>query len=70
MPVEGQEVRVSCSIGVTFYPRDGRDANALMMHADVAMYRAKELGNDNVQFYACEMNASIDEKLVLLEEEL
>ena len=67
VPVEGQEVRVSCSIGVTFYPRDGRDANALMMHADVAMYRAKELGNDNVQFYASEMNASIDEKLVLLE---
>jgi EAL domain-containing protein (putative c-di-GMP-specific phosphodiesterase class I) len=31
------------------------------------MYRAKELGNDNVQFYASEMNASIDEKLVLLE---
>ena len=65
--VEGQEVQVSCSIGVTFYPRDGADANALMMHADVAMYRAKELGNDNVQFYASEMNASIDEKLVLLE---
>jgi len=65
--VEGQEVQVSCSIGVTFYPRDGIDASALMMHADVAMYRAKELGNDNVQFYASEMNASIDEKLVLLE---
>ena len=65
--VEGQEVQVSCSIGATFYPRDGLDANALMMHADVAMYRAKELGNDNVQFYASEMNASIDEKLVLLE---
>lgn len=65
--VEGQEVQVSCSVGVTFYPRDGVDVNALMMHADVAMYRAKELGNNNVQFYASEMNASIDEKLVLLE---
>ena len=65
--VEGQEVQVSCSIGVTFYPRDGVDANALMMHADVAMYRAKELGNNNVQFYASDMNASVDEKLVLLE---
>jgi len=65
--VEGQEVQVSSSIGVTFYPRDGADANTLMMHADVAMYRAKELGSNNVQFYAREMNASIDEKLVLLE---
>ena len=65
--VEGQEVQVSSSIGVTFYPRDGVDTNALMMHADVAMYRAKELGSNNVQFYASEMNASVDEKLVLLE---
>jgi diguanylate cyclase (GGDEF)-like protein len=65
--VEGQEVQVSCSIGVTFYPRDGASANALMMHADVAMYRAKDLGSNNVQFYASEMNESVDEKLVLLE---
>ena len=65
--VEGQEVQVSCSIGVAFYPRDGATANALMMHADVAMYRAKDLGSNNVQYYASEMNESVDEKLVLLE---
>lgn len=65
--VEGQEVQVSCSVGVTFYPRDGASANALMMHADVAMYRAKELGSNNVQYYVSEMNESVDEKLVLLE---
>jgi len=52
---------------MTFYPRDGASANALMMHADVAMYRAKELGSNNVQYYASEMNESVDEKLVLLE---
>jgi EAL domain-containing protein (putative c-di-GMP-specific phosphodiesterase class I) len=38
-----------------------------MMHADVAMYRAKELGSNNVQYYVSEMNESVDEKLVLLE---
>ncbi len=65
--VEGQEVQVSCSVGVVLYPRDGRDANTLMMNADAAMYRAKELGNNNVQFYVREMNASVEEKLVLLE---
>ncbi|MBQ5948406.1 EAL domain-containing protein [Massilia sp. ST3] len=65
--VEGQEVQVSSSIGVAFYPRDGADTNTLMMNADAAMYRAKDMGNNNVQFYASEMNASVEEKLVLLE---
>ncbi|MET0980797.1 MAG: EAL domain-containing protein [Telluria sp.] len=68
-PVEvaGQVVQVSCSMGVVMYPRDGADANALLMNADAAMYRAKELGSNNFQFYAREMNASVEEKLVLLD---
>ncbi|MDQ1813400.1 EAL domain-containing protein [Massilia sp. CCM 9210] len=65
--LEGQEVQVSCSMGVVMYPRDGADPNTLMMNADAAMYRAKEMGNNNFQFYAREMNASVEEKLVLLE---
>ena len=65
--LEGQEVQVSCSMGVVMYPRDGDDPNTLMMNADAAMYRAKELGKNNFQFYAREMNASVEEKLVLLE---
>jgi diguanylate cyclase (GGDEF)-like protein len=63
----GQEVRVSCSIGVAVYPHDGDDAETLLMHADAAMYRAKELGKNNCQFYTGEMNAHIEEKLALLE---
>jgi diguanylate cyclase (GGDEF)-like protein len=65
--LEGQEVQVSCSMGVVMYPRDGLDPNTLMMNADAAMYRAKEMGNNNFQFYTREMNASLEEKLVLLE---
>jgi len=65
--LEGQQVQVSCSIGVAMYPRDGRDAGTLLMNADAAMYRAKELGKNNVQFYAQEMNASLEEKLTLME---
>jgi len=38
-----------------------------MMNADAAMYRAKDLGSNNFQFYTREMNASVEEKLVLLE---
>ena len=63
----GQQVQVSCSIGVAVYPGDGADAGTLLMHADAAMYRAKELGKNNCQFYAHEMNADIEQKLVLLE---
>jgi diguanylate cyclase (GGDEF)-like protein len=62
-----QSVRVSCSMGVVVYPRDGDDPKTLMMNADAAMYRAKELGSNNFQFYTREMNASVEEKLVLLE---
>ncbi|MEO7495190.1 MAG: EAL domain-containing protein [Massilia sp.] len=65
--LDGQEVQISCSMGVVMYPRDGADPNTLMMNADAAMYRAKEMGNNNYQFYAREMNASVEEKLVLLE---
>jgi diguanylate cyclase (GGDEF)-like protein/PAS domain S-box-containing protein len=65
--LDGQEVQVSCSMGVVMYPRDGADPNTLMMNADAAMYRAKEMGNNNFQFYTREMNASVEEKLVLLE---
>jgi EAL domain-containing protein (putative c-di-GMP-specific phosphodiesterase class I) len=65
--LEGQEVKVSCSMGVVIFPRDGDDPDTLLMNADAAMYRAKEMGNNNFQFYAREMNASVEEKLVMLE---
>jgi diguanylate cyclase (GGDEF)-like protein/PAS domain S-box-containing protein len=65
--VAGQQVQVSCSIGVAVYPDDGADAETLLMHADAAMYRAKDLGKNNCQFYARGMNVAIEQKLVLLE---
>jgi diguanylate cyclase (GGDEF)-like protein/PAS domain S-box-containing protein len=65
--LDEQEVRVSCSIGVAMYPRDGEDPDTLLMNADAAMYRAKETGKNNVQFYTQEMNSSLEEKLALLD---
>ncbi|QYF95860.1 EAL domain-containing protein [Massilia sp. PAMC28688] len=65
--LDGQEVQVSCSMGVVMYPRDGGDPNTLMMNADAAMYRSKEMGKNIFQFYTREMNASVEHKLVLLE---
>lgn len=65
--LDGQEVQVSCSMGVVMYPRDGGDPNTLMMNADAAMYRAKDMGKNVFQFYTREMNASVEQKLILLE---
>jgi diguanylate cyclase (GGDEF)-like protein len=63
----GQEVRVSCSMGVALYPADGADPDTLLMKADAAMYRAKELGRNNCQSYTHEMTAQVEKKLALLD---
>ena len=67
VPIGDQTVQVSASMGVAMYPRDGDDPTTLMMNADVAMYRAKDLGSNNFQFYARAMNERLEAKLVLLE---
>ncbi|MGH8806812.1 MAG: diguanylate cyclase domain-containing protein, partial [Noviherbaspirillum sp.] len=49
--IEGHEFCVGSSIGVAVYPADGTDPESLIKHADIAMYRAKETGRNNFQFY-------------------
>ncbi len=51
VPFGERLLRVTCSMGLATYPADGADGATLMMHADVAMYRAKALGRNNFQFY-------------------
>lgn len=55
--IDGQEFVISCSIGISIYPKDGNDAQTLLKNADAAMFRAKEQGRNNSQFYTSEMNA-------------
>ncbi len=55
--VDGHELWVTGSIGISVYPRDGEDWGALLKNADLAMYRAKEDGGNNFAYYAEEMNA-------------
>ncbi len=52
-----EEFFITGSIGVSFYPGDGEDAETLLKNADVAMYRAKVHGGNNYQFFTPEMNA-------------
>ncbi|MGG1947609.1 EAL domain-containing protein [Trinickia sp. NRRL B-1857] len=61
--LEGQAYKVTCSMGFARYPADGDDAQTLLMNADAAMYRAKELGRNNYQFYTSEMNIKVHERL-------
>jgi diguanylate cyclase (GGDEF)-like protein/PAS domain S-box-containing protein len=63
--IGGQEFRATASVGLAIFPDDGRDANTLVRNADVAMYRAKEQGRDNLQMYTASMNASIVARLSL-----
>ncbi len=52
--IEGQTVAVSASIGVTLYPQDHSDSDALVRHADQAMYKAKELGKNRTHMFDAE----------------
>ncbi len=51
-----KEFFVTCSIGVAVYPSESTDADTLIEHADIAMYRAKKLGRNNFQFFSPAMN--------------
>lgn len=65
MRLSGHDMVVNGSVGVSLYPRDGAVAATLVKNADVAMYRAKDLGGNRFQFYAPEMNARTLERLEL-----
>jgi diguanylate cyclase (GGDEF)-like protein/PAS domain S-box-containing protein len=49
--VDGRDFTIGASIGVSLYPIDAGDGEALLRNADVAMYRAKQLGRNNYRFY-------------------
>jgi diguanylate cyclase (GGDEF)-like protein len=49
--VDGRAFTIGASIGISLFPGDAGDGEALLRNADVAMYRAKELGRNNYRFY-------------------
>jgi diguanylate cyclase (GGDEF)-like protein/PAS domain S-box-containing protein len=63
--VEERELTVTPSIGISVFPDDGRDAEALIRNADAAMYHAKEMGRANYQFFTEQMNLLAARRLAL-----
>jgi diguanylate cyclase (GGDEF)-like protein len=63
--VQGQEIVLTGSVGISVYHEDGYDAETLLKHADIAMFRAKESGRNNYQFYSPQMNPHSLERLGL-----
>ena len=63
MVLLGEECRITASIGISIYPKDGEDEQSLMKNADIAMYFAKEEGKNNYQFYSNDIQAQTTERL-------
>lgn len=61
--ITDHEVIISTSIGISVYPRDGNNVEEILRSADAAMYRAKELGGKQFQFYTSELNQQSLERL-------
>ena len=61
--MEGSELFVTTSIGIASFPADGTDAETLVKHADVAMYRAKDRGRNTYQFFTPALNATLHTRL-------
>jgi diguanylate cyclase (GGDEF)-like protein/PAS domain S-box-containing protein len=63
--IDAVELYISSSIGIALYPDDGDNIDNLMRHADTAMYQAKKMGRNNVQFFTPELNERVMQHLHL-----
>ncbi len=57
--IEGHEIFVTASIGISLYPEDGQDCNSLLKFADTAMYHAKNCGKNNAKLYSSSLTMQI-----------
>jgi diguanylate cyclase (GGDEF)-like protein/PAS domain S-box-containing protein len=63
--IDEHQLHISSSVGISLYPEDGTDADTLTKNADVALYRAKDKGRNNYQFYRPDMSSEASELLIL-----
>lgn len=63
--IGGKEYFVTASIGIALSPKDGRSANLIQRNADLAMYKAKELGRNRFHFFTEDINTQLMQRLEL-----
>jgi diguanylate cyclase (GGDEF)-like protein len=63
--IEGNDIVITTSIGISVYPNDGDNNHSLLMNADTAMYLAKERGKNNYQFYTLAMTERSLERMTI-----
>ena len=63
--IEGTDLYTTTSIGIAVFPEDGINTEDLLKNADIAMYRAKEMGRNGFQFFETDMSADATERLEL-----
>lgn len=60
--LQGHQISVTTSIGISVFPTDGTEAETLLKHADTAMYHAKDSGRNNYQFFTESLNVAVTER--------
>ncbi|MDF1876610.1 EAL domain-containing protein [Sulfurimonas sp. SAG-AH-194-L11] len=63
--INNHNLYVTASVGISIYPEDATNASNLIKFSDVAMYKAKDAGRDNFQFYSSDMTSQAFERVVL-----
>ncbi|MCE0495646.1 sensor domain-containing protein [Vibrio salinus] len=63
--IGGQELTLSCSLGISSFPHDGEDFETLLNKANIAMYQAKDAGRNTYCFFSSEMNKVAEETLMI-----
>ena len=63
--IQGNQVNISASIGISIYPQDATEASRLLKHADIAMYHAKSNGRNNFQYFEDYMNRAAQHRLTI-----
>ena len=66
--IDGNEIHIGVSIGVAIYGEDARDAETLLSHADIALYRAKAEGRQTYRFFSDAMNEEVRSRVALTDE--
>ncbi len=68
MVVQNHQLNITTSVGIALYPQDGNTLNALLKHADTAMYKAKANGRNNFHFFTKALEKDVFERLMIEQE--